>query len=47
MRGGGAKAADVSALDANLLDATLWLVRLVDTPGEYRVLAPLVIREIV
>jgi len=45
--GGGVKAVDVSPLDANLLDATLRLVRLINTPGEYRVLAPLVIREIV
>jgi AraC-like DNA-binding protein len=41
------KAVNVSSLDANLLDATLRLVRLIDTPGEYRALAPLVIREIV
>src|SRR5436190_10507631 len=46
-RGDGVKSIDVSALDANLLDATLRLVRLVDKPAEYRVLAPLVIREIV
>jgi len=45
--GSGVKSIDVSALDANLLDATLRLVRLVDAPGEYRVLGPLVIREIV
>jgi len=45
--GSGLKSVDVSALDANLLDATLRLVRLVDVPVEYRVLAPLVIREIV
>lgn len=45
--GGGVKSVDVSPLDANLLDATLRLVRLIDTPREYRVLAPLVIREIV
>ena len=45
--GSGVKSVDVSALDANLLDATLRLVRLVDAPTEYRVLAPLVIREIV
>jgi AraC-like DNA-binding protein len=45
--GSGVKSVDVSLLDANLLDATLRLVRLVDAPGEYRVLAPLVIREIV
>jgi AraC-like DNA-binding protein len=44
---GGVKAIDVSPLDANLLDATLRLVRLIDTPGEYRALAPLVVREIV
>jgi len=45
--GGGVKALDVSPMDANLLDATLRLVRLADTPGEYRALAPLVVREIV
>jgi AraC-like DNA-binding protein len=43
----GVKSIDVSALDASLLDATLRLVRLVDVPAEYHVLAPLVIREIV
>jgi AraC-like DNA-binding protein len=45
--GSGVKSVDVSPLDANLLDATLRLVRLVDAPAEYRVLAPMVIREIV
>ena len=45
--GGGAKAVDVSPLDANLLDATLRLVGLIDTPTECRALAPLVVREIV
>ena len=45
--GSSVKSLDVSALDANLLDATLRLVRLVDVPLEYRMLAPLVIREIV
>jgi len=45
--GARVKAVDVTALDANLLDATLRLVRLVDAPDEYNVLAPLVIREIV
>jgi len=45
--GGGVKAVDVSPLDANLLDATVRLVRLIDTPNEYRALAPLVVREIV
>jgi len=44
---GGLKAIDVSALDASLLDATLRLVRLIDSPNEYRVLAPPVIREII
>jgi AraC-like DNA-binding protein len=44
--GDGVKAVDVSALDANLLDATLRLVRLIETTGEYRTLAPLVVREI-
>jgi AraC-like DNA-binding protein len=42
-----AKAVVVSALDADLLDATLRLVRLIDSPTESRVLAPLVKREIV
>lgn len=40
-------AVNVSPLDANLLDATLRLVRLIDATNEYRVLAPLIIREIV
>ena len=44
---GSVKAVDVSPLDANLLDSTLRLVRLIEKPGEYRVLGPLVIREIV
>jgi AraC-like DNA-binding protein len=44
---GRVKAVDVSPLDADLLDATLRLVRLIDTPAAYRVLAPLVVREIV
>ncbi|QNN22734.1 AraC family transcriptional regulator [Planctomycetales bacterium ZRK34] len=41
------KALDVSPLDVNLLDATLRLVRLTETPNEYPILAPLVIREII
>jgi len=45
--GEACRAVDVSALDAELLDATLRLVRLIDSPGEYRALAPLVVREIV
>lgn len=42
-----AKAMVVSALDAELLDATVRLVRLIDSPAEARVLAPLIKREIV
>jgi AraC-like DNA-binding protein len=42
-----AKALDVSPLDAGLLDATLRVVRLVDSPTEARILMPLVTREIV
>ncbi|MBS1790252.1 MAG: AraC family transcriptional regulator [Acidobacteria bacterium] len=41
------KAMDVSPMDANLLDAVVRLVRLVDAPVEGKVLAPLIIREIV
>jgi len=37
----------VKSVDVSPLDATLRLVRLIDAPAEYRVLAPLVIREIV
>lgn len=44
---GTVKAIDVSPLDAGLLDAVVRLVRLVDAPTEARVLAPLVLREIV
>jgi AraC-like DNA-binding protein len=44
---GSVRAVDVSPLDADLLDATLRVVRLIDTPNEYRAIAPLVIREIV
>jgi AraC-like DNA-binding protein len=43
---GSAKAIDVSPLDASLLDAVVRLVRLIDSPAEARVLAPLVMREI-
>lgn len=45
--GGRMLALDVSVLDATLLDAAVRLVRLIENPTEYRVLAPLVIREIV
>ena len=44
---GSTRALGVSRLDANLSDAVVRLVRLVNTPNEYRALAPLVIREIV
>ena len=40
-------AVDVSPLDASLLDAVVRLVRLLDTPDEASVLAPLITREIV
>jgi AraC-like DNA-binding protein len=42
-----AKAMDVGSVDADLLDAVLRLVRLVETPVERGILAPLVMREIV
>lgn len=41
------KAMDVSSIDANMLDAVVRLARLLDTPNEIQVLAPLIIREIV
>ena len=44
---GDVKAMDVSRLDASLLDAVVRLVRLLDSPTEARILAPLVTREIV
>ena len=37
----------VSRLDENLLDAMVRVVRLLDSPGDYGVLAPLVAREII
>jgi AraC-like DNA-binding protein len=40
-------AMNVSAIDADLLDAALRMVRLLDNPGEERVLLPLIKREIV
>jgi AraC-like DNA-binding protein len=43
----GIKALDVSSTDANMLDAVVRLIRLLDAPVERRVLAPLIIREIV
>lgn len=45
--GGGVKGVGVSPLDADLLDAAVRLVRLLDRPGQYGVLAPLITREIV
>ena len=44
---GDVRAMDVSPLDANLLDAAVRLVRLLDSPAEVRVLRPLITREIV
>jgi len=41
------KAIEVSPLDSSLLDATVRLVRLLDSPIEARVLQPLITREIV
>src|SRR4029077_1935096 len=44
---GDVRAVAVSRLDANLLDAVVRLVRLLHSPTDYAVLAPLVVREIV
>jgi hypothetical protein len=41
------KALDVSPTDANLLDAVVRLIRLLDAPVERKALAPLITREIV
>lgn len=46
-RDASAKAINVSTVDADLLDAVVRLVRLVEKPAERKVLAPLIIREIV
>jgi AraC-like DNA-binding protein len=46
-RGANVKAIDVSPLDANLLDAVVRLVRLLDSPADAHVLAPLIKREII
>ena len=45
--GVGVTGIGVSPLDADLLDATVRIMRLIDRPREYRVLAPLIVREIV
>ena len=42
-----ARAIDVSPLDANLLDAVVRLVRLLDAPAEAPVLMPMIVREII
>jgi AraC-like DNA-binding protein len=44
---GSLKAMDVSPMDADLLDAVVRLVRLLDAPVGGKVLAPLIVREIV
>ncbi len=41
------KAMDVSSIDAEMLDAVVRLMRLLDTPNELKILAPLIIREII
>ncbi|HEY0427035.1 MAG TPA: AraC family transcriptional regulator [Pyrinomonadaceae bacterium] len=43
----GVKAINVSSIDADLLDAVVRLIRLLDTPDESKVLVPLVTKEIV
>jgi AraC-like DNA-binding protein len=43
----GVRGIDVSPLDANLLDAFVRLVRLLDAPAEAQVLGPLITREII
>lgn len=45
--GATVKAMDVSPIDADLLDAVVRLSRLLDTPDEMQILAPLIIREII
>ncbi|MBW4422188.1 MAG: AraC family transcriptional regulator [Myxacorys californica WJT36-NPBG1] len=46
-RGANVKAINVSPLDANLLDAVVRLVRLLNSPTEAPILAPLIKREII
>ncbi|MGH7143152.1 MAG: AraC family transcriptional regulator N-terminal domain-containing protein [Planctomycetota bacterium] len=41
------RAANVSPLDAELLDAILRLCRIAESPAQYRTLAPLIVREII
>ncbi|HEV2802459.1 MAG TPA: AraC family transcriptional regulator [Pyrinomonadaceae bacterium] len=45
--GAKVKAMDVSPVDADLLDAVVRLVKLLDTPNEMKLFAPPVIREII
>jgi AraC-like DNA-binding protein len=45
--GSKVKAMDVSPVDADLLDAVLRLVKLIDTPDEMKLFAPPLIREII
>lgn len=47
LRDANVKAFDVSPLEANLLDAVVRLVRLLDHPGEASFIAPLIKREII
>lgn len=44
---GAVRAVNVSPMDVELLDATIRLMRLLERPADYRVIAPLVVREIV
>ncbi len=44
---GDSRAIDVSSLDENLLDATVRLTRLLDSPAEARILMPLITQEII
>lgn len=46
-REGGVSAVNVSPLDAELLDAVVRLIRLLDKPSDYRALSPLIVRELV
>jgi hypothetical protein len=43
----GAKVMDVKKVNANLLDAVARLVQLLDNPGDLKVLAPIIIQEVI
>ncbi len=45
--GASLKAMDVSPMDADLLDPVVRLVRLIDAPAESKILAPMIVKEIV